>query len=156
MESETKRGKFRTDNLISSVILSIFNNLKTCAQRVCRICPRFVSLSIRAFISMESNCSDLSTSTKIPGSSTAMVTTSSEYFESTLLACLWRFGTSGCHWKIKESTAVLVPLVVFDVDDIPRLRFDRRSSISACMTSILVEIALVSVELVLQVGHRPK
>ena len=51
---------------------------------------------------------------------------------------------------------MLVPPIVFDVDDIAMHRFDRRSSIPARMASMLVEIALVSVELVLQISRRPK
>ncbi len=46
---------------------------------------------------------------------------------------------------------MLVPPIVFDADDIAIHRFDRRSSIPARMASMLVEIALVSVELVLQI-----
>jgi hypothetical protein len=48
---------------------------------------------------------------------------------------------------------VLVPPIVFDVDDIAMHRFDRRSSIPDRMASMLVEIALVSVELVLQISR---
>jgi hypothetical protein len=52
----------------------------------------------------------------------------------------------------QKGAAVLVPPIVFDVDDIAMHRFDRRSCIPTRMASVLVKIALVSLELVLQIS----
>ena len=70
--------------------------------------------------------------------------------------CPWRIRNLGRYRKVKQTTTVLLPSVIVDMDHLFALWAYGCSAIPARMSPALVEVALIFTQLVLQVRRSPE